>query len=756
MRRIASVLSQRRPDKHPPDDVHPDPTSSKQSPSSLSHRRPSRRFFGTLTRITVSTDPPNQPLESAHSSASSTGSVSLRTPEDGSLPHVAQSPSIRKSWISWFAPKKSDLQGQSQLSPPSYLSDSLSAVTLPPAPPTPSRIIASGQLAESDDDTSEDSSSSESEGPLHPPPAPRRRDTANRQLSPIDFLSALTTNSIPPSFSSPPLLLRPDVPIFPRSSNPSRSLPFRNSVESTMHKKRLLHRLQQEPHNLADRRLLASLGSRAPSAAQRRPLLQPEEGERYDLMQVRSFSLGLKRWIARPYFEERTVVWAPDEAGTVVWTTVNGSGFGVWALEVSGTLEVLAGLINVDDVLPMGAPPPTNNSPLPSTSIPAVGKHVPYKGVPSPLRYDRGFSEPPTPTSTPEVMTPTSTSTVSSSRRGVRFAESVDDREDQVPLGYILRHRKRREEKALFLQREQERRGHEEERIRHEAERQQWEQEKRRWQKERRVVEEAKRQKQYAEEITAARVRRQSLYGSPSSQAREQDSRPREAYARPTYDPRRQTEYSSQARPPRPRDDSPSSSKLGSLLQSESVDPPASRSDSMHSISSDDARTRISRNNKRASMISDSSQRSMASPMFAYGWQPVPPVSQAPQIPVFPSMPVMAVMPQFTMDMPLLPPTAPFMRQQYGRPSSRSRDSSQSKSTGQSRSAERPQRSNDRASPPSRHHRSNSDDRSGRNSPPRTLTPTSNTLSPSAYPSHRVSMSSPMKPYPVRRRTAIS
>jgi hypothetical protein len=140
-------------------------------------------------------------------------------------------------------------------------------------------------------------------------------------------------------------------------------------------------------------------------------------------------------------------------------------------------------------------------------------------------------------------MTPTSTSTLSSSRRGVRFAESVD-KEDQVPLGYILRHRKRREEKALFIQQQHERRQHEEERQKHEAERQQWEQEKRQWQKEKRALEEAKRQKQYAEEITAARVRRESHYALPSSQTREQDRKPRESYSRPVYDPRKQPEYS--------------------------------------------------------------------------------------------------------------------------------------------------------------------------------------------------------------------
>ena len=135
------------------------------------------------------------------------------------------------------------------------------------------------------------------------------------------------------------------------------------------------------------------------------------------------------------------------------------------------------------------------NQPLSlKASLTAVGKYVPYKAVPSPLGGDRKTSDPPM-SSPLEVATPAPTSVLPPTRRGVRFAENVD-KEDAVPLGYILRHRKRREEKTLFLQRERERREHEEEKLRHEAERQQWEQEKRQWQKEKRTIEESKRQKQ--------------------------------------------------------------------------------------------------------------------------------------------------------------------------------------------------------------------------------------------------------------------
>lgn len=387
-----------------------------------------------------------------------------------------------------------------------------------------------------------------------------------------------------------------------------------------------------------------------------------------------------------------------------------------------------------------------------------MGKYVPYKAVPSPLGGDRN---PPMP-SPSEVVTPALTSALPSTRRGVRFAENVD-KEDSVPLGYILRHRKRREEKTLFLQRERERREHEEEKLRHEAERQQWEQEKQQWQKEKQTVEGTKRQKQFAEEIAAARVRREAQFSIPSSQAKEQDRKPREAYSRPTYDPRKQSLSPSRTRPPHARNDSSSSSKQGSLHQSESAGPIALRPASTYSVVSEDVRARIGQNGMRGSVISESSQRSVVSPIYTYSWASVPPMPQVLPIPVYPAVQTMPIMPQFPYDMPLLPPTAPFMRQQYGR----SRDPL-SRATGQSRSVERPQHRNDRTLPSSSHRRSNSDESSShipRHS--RSQTTSSLTLQRPPYPrhphasdpsSHRVSTTaSPThKPHSVRRQTAIS
>ena len=373
MRRITSVLSARhsdRPDHPPPlDNAHPS-TPDGSSLQSLPRRKPSRRFFGTLTRITVSTERPTRPAEPAHSSsASSTGSVSLRTPDDDRVGHLApydgRSPSRRRAWIPWLTPKKPEIQVQPQR-PPSFWSDSLSPIPSP----TPLAVPSSGitdQPTESDEDTSEESSSEESEAPSLSPPAPARLDLVNRPLPSIDFFKTLTTNNIQPPFSPPPLLLYPNAPAFPRSSNRSHSLPFHDTIESTMHKKRLLHYLQRGHLTPADRRHLEVIGSRAPSAAQQRALPQPEEGVRYDLRHLRSSSLGLRQWMARPYFEERFVAWVPDEVGTVVWTTVKGSGFGVWALDVSDTIEFMAGLSDV--ALPIGtlAAPLLNNAPVSSS-----------------------------------------------------------------------------------------------------------------------------------------------------------------------------------------------------------------------------------------------------------------------------------------------------------------------------------------------------------------------------------------------------
>src|SRR6202022_3150997 len=88
--------------------------------------------------------------------------------------------------------------------------------------------------------------------------------------------------------------------------------------------------------------------------------------------------------------------------------------------------------------------------------------------LPSPLRIEHSPSPLPLLASDP-LPESHSMPAIANAKRGVRFAE--DDKEDQIPLGYVLRIRKRREEKAKFLQEEKERRAFEQERARQDEER---------------------------------------------------------------------------------------------------------------------------------------------------------------------------------------------------------------------------------------------------------------------------------------------
>jgi len=107
-------------------------------------------------------------------------------------------------------------------------------------------------------------------------------------------------------------------------------------------------------------------------------------------------------------------------------------------------------------------------------------------------------------------------------KRGVRFAE--DGKEDQVPLAYVQRIKKQREEKAQFLREERERREWEEERERQERERmerdrerREWERERKAWEMEKKAMEEERKARLYAEEVAAARLRRENACAGGSS-----------------------------------------------------------------------------------------------------------------------------------------------------------------------------------------------------------------------------------------------
>jgi hypothetical protein len=84
----------------------------------------------------------------------------------------------------------------------------------------------------------------------------------------------------------------------------------------------------------------------------------------------RSSSEGLGNWVARPYYEDRVLVWTRQElSGEFVPSGISGSQFGIAALEFSEPLQIMAGLLSdIDDGFDPSA------EPQPEPSRPASGK----------------------------------------------------------------------------------------------------------------------------------------------------------------------------------------------------------------------------------------------------------------------------------------------------------------------------------------------------------------------------------------------
>lgn len=263
-------------------------------------------------------------------------------------------------------------------------------------------------------------------------------------------------------------------------------------------------------------------------------------------------------------------------------------------------------------------------------------------------------------------------------RSSVRFdVDEKPDKDEHVPLGQIIRIKRGREERAKFLELQKERRALDEERQKHEAEKRQWEQERRAWEAEKKVAEDEKKKRLYQQEVIAARKRRESQMFKVSSSeppdVETQSTRSQGNYSRPAYDSLRRSN---------PDGSSPAASDSFNSLRGtskpqslRSIPPPSPNSSSTVSSMEDAAGTA----GRRTSVLpATPPQLPMLMQPYGYPWG----------MPVMPplSMPMQMVpqMPYYPMDnMPLLPPTAPFMMQQaanrrnstsIGKPASQSMD----------------------------------------------------------------------------------
>ncbi|KAF8556952.1 hypothetical protein OG21DRAFT_423753 [Imleria badia] len=741
MRRLASVLvaSSRRSDKS-------DATSSADdAPQPRLVSKKSRVFLSLSRKHLSSIDPLSLPTLVASdlansSSSSSSASTTLRTPDDDGLPRT---PSKKGSWKSWLGGKNAPVSDHPEVhhSPPWQSSQNALRPTKSGANET-------------------DDASSQSDDPYGNPD-----DIHTHSYSPQQIATARANarifimNSLVHEPTAPPLSLASDAISFPRSCHSSRRLRRRETLESELHNRSLLARL--------DRLSPSAELSIAPLAS--KPVLPKPQTHRNiqdDIFpsadSVSFHSSSLENWVSRPCFEDRLQLWTRSDSGEIIRTRIPGSHLGVAALEFSESLELLAGTllesdkevqanITFDPALVFTLPPLALNPDPPATLMKEMeleplsppydlsqSKDSPAELSPSPqlTNVPLALRKAPSPAQQPNG-TETSGSTATNDpvpKRGVRFADD-DGKDGQIPLGYVLRIRKNKEQKAQFLREERERRARaaqlsvenrrptaapqenrvsmvvaprqqpsrplislnepskprqpatvsrvlqEEERLRREAERVEMEKLRRSRELARKQAEE--RERRYAEELQATRARREaSRAGRPLDSA--------SLSARVTdrdHSASRDSMHASLGRssmshkhtpelvfsPVSPLEGSPSSSVPATPGSQYSFSRPPSLY-SAHTTSSEDVRGREGKlASRRMSVASDSAKGMLLHPPYdprapfnPYAWTNVPSVPFIPPVPPMPAIPMVNGVPFYGMDMPLLPPTAPFMMSQFG------------------------------------------------------------------------------------------
>jgi hypothetical protein len=415
-----------------------------------------------------------------------------------------------------------------------------------------------------------------------------------------------------------------------------------------------------------------------------------------------------------------------------------------------------------------------------------------YKSAPSPLRRESKDVIPKVPeipsqstSSSPTIARPISIpdsqsshvsppSPASSQKPSVRFAE--EEKDDSVPLEYVLRIKQARDKKARFLAAERARRLSTQERIsipryvptddlrriaedrkQLEEERRQLEEERRKLEMERvaqdrarRSIDEQRKRQMYADGLQEARRRQEktrqgtapkltegaSWEGDRERERERRSSDARASYMRPGYDGMHLMGHSRQsleANIPQLGGGSASGSRLNIPSVGSSPGnsrPPSivtgsirssSRTPSMYSTppssaSATDVRTRRESKSSRQSFISEGSYSpsQMLLPPgtpTGYPWGIIPPVPALPTGVM--GMPMMQVPTPFT-DMPLLPPTPPFVLQQYGQRQGSGQRSHSSSPTRSSDSYRRQSGGTGRASPHDSRRQTPSDDIVGR------------------------------------------
>ncbi|KAF8621657.1 hypothetical protein AX15_007671 [Amanita polypyramis BW_CC] len=719
MRRFVKAISFKR-DKSDAStsDVDPPPaatniidvTNKKSRKPSHSLRIKSFIPISSSTQVPVASPPASSPstpqlsVSSDHlhssSASSSAGSVdiSLQTPVDE---HAGATLSTvkNKSWNMWVSNKRPAAAATKDSGRPlSRAWPDPPPISHPSSVSTSSRWTSKGETGVGIEDGISTRSENETSTGTYDQP---HSITVHRPLhvSPRQNVRALIENKRLPIPLSYPFASPSIGPIYPRSCNRTAELPRKRSMRYIMFQKRLSQRVDETPSNPVSFRSLVtnrrSMTVDVPASLPSDVTTWPSKTHQFT-----SFSLGVRRWISRPCFEDTHIEYLSSEEGFVT-RRISGTSLGVAAIDYSDILDILAypdyytsdtpaARADLTDVTVI--PPstqlnpetsatlqPSPNSNLMSSSI-FVRNHV--SAVPSPLRNDALSS-------TFEEKEGNGGSNVLPSppvRRGVHFAEE----DDTLPL-HIVRMKRKREEKARFLRSENRRRELEarqtlkvanEERKRRELE--QMEREKAL--QEKKAKEEERKQDSYLEQVAATRLRREanragasggtaSAVATTSSLASLRDSdyssKFREVRHRsgPVYDVP-PVSRSASSNPGTPAHSSSGSSRSPSVTGQ----PTASSGEKRSSIRSasqylthPSGDLPFGARNRRDSAASLTHRppalRNSTYPMWTGGLPVLP-------VPVMPPY-MMPIDPSLTMDTPLLPPVPPFMMQQHSRRSSR-------------------------------------------------------------------------------------
>lgn len=307
----------------------------------------------------------------AQSSASSTASASIQTPDDESP--LSRS-LTKKSWKSWLK------SGTLKRGHPNHSRTSLHAgePKYDPDPhPLPLHLPIQGnrRLIDSSTFRLETTAPPSTDG-SDDANLPLANDADQNHLDPLVAranVKKLTQRRLQDATCLPPFANVTGSPLFPRSCN-APGLPRQHALLATMFRQRLLRRLDGDGIPMDDPDIM-HFASR--DFGQYVPPRSSLVSSSIDIssvptdFHVSGFSTGVRRWISRPCFEERYLVWLLDD-GAIVRKGVSGTSFAVLDLEFSEAMEAMAGF----DV---GSPPtPVDAAPTYDTTAERGEKPIPH------------------------------------------------------------------------------------------------------------------------------------------------------------------------------------------------------------------------------------------------------------------------------------------------------------------------------------------------------------------------------------------